>query len=78
MNHEAIYAAHPEVVRIDESIGAFDANGNQVILDDKKIESFAISIKAEKDSKEAARAKAKQDILDRLGLTADEAALLLK
>ena len=33
MNHEAIYATHPSVVRIDEGDGAFDAQGNKVELD---------------------------------------------
>jgi hypothetical protein len=77
MNHEAIYAAHPQVVRIDESIGAFDADGNQVTLDEAKINAAAKVIKSEKDAKELAQAKEKQKILDRLGITADEAKLLL-
>jgi hypothetical protein len=77
MNHEAIYAAYPQVVRIDESIGAFDADGNQVNLDDAKIDAAAKVIKSEKDAKELAQAKEKQAILDRLGITADEAKLLL-
>lgn len=33
MNHEAIYALYPAVATIDESVGAFDAQGNKVELD---------------------------------------------
>lgn len=30
MNHRAIYSLYPNVIRIDESVGAFDKDGNQV------------------------------------------------
>ena len=30
MNHKAIYALYPNVVSIDDTAGAFDADGNQV------------------------------------------------
>jgi len=33
MNHAAIYALYPNVVTIDDSTGAFDAEGNQVVID---------------------------------------------
>jgi hypothetical protein len=33
MNHEAIYALYPQVVKIDDSTGAFDAEGNKVEID---------------------------------------------
>jgi hypothetical protein len=33
MNHNAIYALYPQVVTIDESVGAFDAQGNKVDID---------------------------------------------
>ena len=33
MKHEAIYALYPQVVSIDDSTGAFDAEGNQVEID---------------------------------------------
>jgi len=33
MNHEAIYALYPQVVTIDDTAGAFDANGNKVTID---------------------------------------------
>ena len=33
MNHKAIYSLYPQVVTVDDGTGAFDAQGNQVIID---------------------------------------------
>lgn len=33
MNHEAIYALYPQVVSIDDTAGAFDAQNNPVTID---------------------------------------------
>lgn len=33
MNHKAIYALYPQVVSIDDTAGAFDAQGNKVEID---------------------------------------------
>ena len=33
MNHNAIYALYPTVVKIDDTAGAFDAQGNKVEID---------------------------------------------
>ena len=33
MNHKAIYALYPQVVTVDDGAGAFDAQGNQVVID---------------------------------------------
>ena len=33
MNHKAIYALYPQVVSVDDGTGAFDAQGNQVVID---------------------------------------------
>jgi hypothetical protein len=32
MNHQAIYKLYPEVVSVDDTAGAFDAQGNQVTI----------------------------------------------
>jgi hypothetical protein len=40
MNHEAIYALYPEVVRIDDTEGAFDINGNKIIIDELLVSSW--------------------------------------
>jgi hypothetical protein len=33
MNHLAVYALYPQVVTVDDTAGAFDAQGNQVEID---------------------------------------------
>ena len=33
MNHVAVYKLYPQVVTVDDSTGAFDADGNQVTFD---------------------------------------------
>ena len=33
MNHNAIYKLYPNVVTIDDTLGAFDVNGNKVEID---------------------------------------------
>ena len=48
LDHEAIYKAYAEtVVSIDDSAGAFDANGNSVSLDQSKIDSARATLDAE-------------------------------
>jgi hypothetical protein len=33
MNHKAIYKLYPQVVKVDDGAGAFDVDGNQVVID---------------------------------------------
>lgn len=40
MNHKAIFYLYPEVVTIDDGAGAFDKDGNQVLIDLKKVEAW--------------------------------------
>ena len=48
MNHDAIYKAYAGVVvAIDDSIGAFDANGNLVELDQALVDAAAAEIATE-------------------------------
>jgi len=47
MNHSAIYRAYSNVVTIDDGTGAFDADGNQVTLDQSAVEVAAVEIAAE-------------------------------
>jgi len=50
-NHEAIYRAYAgTVVRIDDSTGAFDADGNQIELDQALVDAAAAEIQAELDA----------------------------
>ena len=47
MNHDAIYRAYPQVVAIYEDRGSFDAQGNQVQLDQSKVDAAAIIVAQE-------------------------------
>ena len=47
-DHEAIYRSHPNVVRTKDGIGAFDASGNQVVLDQSIVDSTATIIAEER------------------------------
>ena len=47
LNHEAIRRAYPNAVTIDDSTGAFDANGNQIELDQTLVDAAAAELAAE-------------------------------
>jgi hypothetical protein len=47
MNHKAIRKAYPQVVTIDDSIGAFDGEGNFVELNEVKIKEAEKEVIAE-------------------------------
>ena len=50
-NHEAIYKVYAgTVVSIDDSLGAFDADGNQIELDQALVDAAAAEIQAELDA----------------------------
>ena len=57
INHQAIYNTHPEVVSIDETLGAFDKDGNSVVLDQDKVDEETAKIEAETDAQRYARAR---------------------
>ena len=38
MNHQAIYNLYPNVVSIDDTLGAFDAAGNNVTIDQSAVD----------------------------------------
>ena len=37
MNHKAIYALYPTVVTADDAAGAFDTQGNKVVIDEAAV-----------------------------------------
>ena len=55
MNHQAIYNTHPSVVRINDSLGAFDVDGNSVTLDQALVDTETARLQAEYDSQAYAR-----------------------
>ena len=50
MNHQAIYNTYPSVVRIDDSLGAFDSEGNSVAIDQSAVDAEAARLQAELDT----------------------------
>lgn len=57
-NHEAIRKAYPNVVTIDDGTGAFDAAGNQVQLDQAKVDAAAVIVAKEQALATAQRNRA--------------------
>jgi hypothetical protein len=55
MNHQAVYNTHPNVVRTDDSTGAFDVNDNPVVLDQSLIDTETARLQAESDAQAYAR-----------------------
>ena len=47
MNHDAIRRAYPNARLIDDSIGAFDANGVQITLDQSLVDAAAAELATE-------------------------------
>jgi hypothetical protein len=75
MNHRAIYNTHPKVVSVDETLGAFDKDGNNVVLDQDKVDVETAKLKAELDAQEYARnRKIEYDFLNQFELMTDDAA----
>ena len=58
MNHKAIYNTHSNVVSIDETVGAFDKDGNIVVLDQDKVDVETAKLKVAWDAQEYARNRA--------------------
>jgi hypothetical protein len=61
MKHNAIYALYPQVVMVDEGIGAFDAQGNKV-----EIDQAAVAAWVDPNAYKARRAAAYPPITDYL------------
>jgi len=58
MNHEAIYNTHSNVTSIDDTEGAFDVDGNSVILDQALVDTEITRLQAEYDSNQYSRDRA--------------------
>ena len=57
-NHEAIYNTHPNVITIDDGLGgAFDVDGNSVVLDESLVSAEETRLQAEYDSLAYARSR---------------------
>ena len=49
-NHEAVYRAYPNAVTVEDGAGVFDADGNQIELDQALVDAAAAEIQAELDA----------------------------
>jgi hypothetical protein len=58
LNHKAILKAYPNVVTVDDTAGAFDADGNPVQLDQAKVDAAAIIVAQEQALATAQRNRA--------------------
>ena len=58
MNHDAIYNLYPNVVTIDDGVGAMDKDGNLVPIVQSDYETEVARLQAEYDSQAYARARA--------------------
>jgi len=63
MNHKAIYALYPVVVSVDDDVGASDAQGNKVAIDEA-----AVAAWVDPDAYKYKRAAAYPSIPDQLDL----------
>ena len=61
MNHNAIYALYPQVVTVDDTAGAFDAQGNKVTIDMEAVNAWV-----DPNAYKQQRAKAYPSIADQL------------
>ena len=58
MNHAAIYRAYSNAVSVDDTEGAFDADGNQIELDQALVDAAAAELAAELAATEYQRQRA--------------------
>lgn len=75
MNHKAIYKLYPQVISVDDTAGAFDAQGNSVEIDLALVNSWTDP--EEYISKRASEYPAIGDQLDALWKGGDAAATML-
>ena len=61
MNHKAIYKLYPQVVTVDDTAGAFDAQGNKVEVDINAVNAWV-----DPDTYKYQRAKEYPSIVDQL------------
>ena len=73
-NHEAVRRAYPQVVVIHDSRGAFDADGNEIALDEALVDAAAIEVDTE-NAWIALRAKRTQLLADTDYLALSDATL---
>ena len=61
LDHDAIRKAYSEVTTIQDSIGAFDKDGNSVILDQSKIDAARVEVNNEYNTTAYQRSRTGED-----------------
>lgn len=59
MNHEAIRRVYPNAITIDDTAGAFDADGNPIAIDQALVDAAAVTVAAEQAQVQAERNRSK-------------------
>jgi hypothetical protein len=59
MRHEAIISLYKNVVIVDDTAGAFDAEGNSVLINEQEVQAETIRLQAEYNAKKYQRDRAK-------------------
>ena len=74
MNHQAIYNLYPNVVSVDDTAGAMDANGDSVVIDMVAVEQEAERIEAEAQAQAEAKAQLRTSVINKIAtnLTSEE------
>jgi hypothetical protein len=60
MRHEAIISLYKNVVVVDDTMGAFDAQGNSVTVNEQAVQAEIIRLQSEYNSKQYQRDRAKE------------------
>ena len=58
MNHQAIFNTHPNVVTVDDGEGAFDSQGNPVVIDQAAYDAEVARLEAEEAATQYQRDRA--------------------
>jgi membrane protein involved in colicin uptake len=78
MNHQAIYNLYPNVVSIDDTAGAMDANGDSVVIDMTAVNQEAERLQAEAQAQAEAKEQLRTSVINKIAtnLTSEEKAWL--
>jgi len=66
MNHAAIYKLYPNVVTIDDTLGALDKDGNVVVTNGANIKAEAEVLKVEKQHADSDELAMQEEIINKL------------
>ena len=80
MRHEAIYALYPNVIKINDDIGAIDKGDNVIEIDEAAVTAKIVELQAAKDAflqTEVVKKQTAEAKLAKLGLTPEDLKAIL-